>query len=315
MNILVCKRVDGAWGYITDSYINALRDVGHRVTRWDGLYESWQDFNPDLYIGCSGHRQPIPPKRNAKIAIHVNPYGPVKINGINESDDAIRWALNQSPDVVFGYGHDDDAILWSYWNKKHQIRWIPMPNAGDKTIFRRTLEVDKRYDLIYLGGRWQYKALTIDSYLLPVLDAIHNHKICGWGDWPVKYNVKGLADDQASSFLGSGRIGPCISEKHTHSHGLDIPERAFKVALSGTLVIHDATLAIKRMIPSALVAATPSHFLELCRHFVNPKNQQERVEITECQRKEVLQAHTYHHRMSVLLRAVGFEKEADELLR
>lgn len=312
MNILVCHRVNGAWGYITDSYINALRDKGHRVVRWDGHIQSWYDFNPAIYIGCSGHKQPIPPKHNAKIAIHVNPYGPVKINGINESDENIRWVLNQKPNVVFGYGHEDDALLWLYWNKKHGVNWVAMPNAGDKTIFKMGLESDRKYDLVYLGGRWQYKALSIDAYLLPVLDDIQNHKLCGWGDWPKKYVVNALADDQSSTFLGSGKIGPCISEKHTHAHGIDIPERAFKVALCGTLVIHDATIAIKRMIPSAIVASNPNQFKEYCVHFT--KNDQERIEIAAKQRSEVLENNTYHHRMANLLRRLGYESEAIAML-
>jgi len=314
MKVLVCHRPGGAFGYISDSWINALRDKGHTVQRWDGHDHSWHDFSPNLYIGCSGHKQPIPHQRSAKIAIHVNPYGPTKIQGIAESDENIRWTLNQKPDVVFGYGHEDDRILWSYWTQKHDIPWVPMPTAGDKTLFHQSSENDKQYDIVYLGGRWQYKGLIIDAYLIPFLQQSNNYKLHGWGDWPSNICSGILAEDQVNRFLGSGRVGPCISERHTHEYGIDIPERAFKVALCGTLVVHDAVVAIRRMIPSAIIATNPDQFRNYCLHFAKPENAAERIEVTNRQRNEVLEAHTYHHRMATLFAALGFHTEAQQML-
>lgn len=314
MRILFCHHVGGAWGYITDSMINALRDKGHTVSRWDGQRESWDNFRPDLYCGASGHKQPIPPQRSAKVALHVNPYGPTKIPGINESDDSIRWTLNQRPDAVFGYGHEDDRILWCYWTEKHGIPWVPMPTAGDKVIFHSSDESQKRYDLVYLGGRWQYKGIVIDAYLIPLLRHIKNYKLHGWGEWPPHICSGVLAEDKVCQFLGNGRVGPCISEKHTHEYGIDIPERAFKVALCGTLVVHDAAVAIRRMIPSAIIATNPTQFRDYCIHYSKPENAAERIEITNRQRSEVLSAHTYHHRMSALLSKLGFHDEARAML-
>jgi len=313
MNILMCQRVGGAWGYITDSIINALRDKGHKVQRWDGHLESWYEFNPDLYIGCSGHRQPIPAKHNAKIAIHVNPYGPVNLKGINESDDAIRWTLNQKPDVVFGYGQEEDRILWSYWTKRHGIPWVPLPTAGDKTLYK-LIDTPKSYDIVYLGGRWPYKALSIDAFLVPVLKESSNYKLHGWGDWQPGLCSGILAEDQTAIFLNSGKVGPCISEKHTHEYGIDIPERAFKVALCGALVVHDPVVQIKRMIPSALVASNADQFKEYCLLYTKPDKEEERKTIAMKQREEVLAAHTYHHRVAAVFKQIGFEEEAERMI-
>ena len=313
MRILFCQRPGGAFGYITDGMINALRDKGHVVSRWDGLENTWHNFSPDLYVGCSGHKQPIPHKHSAKIAIHVNPYGPTQINGINESDANIRWTLIQKPNVVFGYGHKDDRILWSYWTTKHGIEWVPIPTAGDKTIFHNSTESDKVYDIVYLGGRWDYKGLTIDSYLLSFIRQT-NYKLHGWGNWPADVCSGLLADDQVSKFLGSGRVGPCISERHTHEYGIDIPERAFKVALCGTMVIHDAVIAIRRFIPSAIVATNPDQFREYCLYYSNRDNTDERIRIVSKQRDEVLSAHTYHHRMATLFDALGFHEDSKNMV-
>ena len=103
MKIMLCHRPEGAFGYITDGWQNALHDRGYEVRRWDGDASSWREYQPDLYIGCSGHKQPIPSNRNeCQVAIHVNPCGPVNIDGINESQDNINWVVDQKPDLYLG---------------------------------------------------------------------------------------------------------------------------------------------------------------------------------------------------------------------
>lgn len=317
MRVLMCQRVGGAFGYITDSWINALHDKGHHVRRWDGHDSSWLEFKPDLYIGCSGHRQPIPARRgDCKVAIHVNVYGPVNVSGINESDDAIRWTLQHKPDAVFGYGHEDDRILWSHWTTKHGIPWIPMPTAGDRIQFKLLIaDEDRPYDLVYLGGRWAYKGQTIDRFLIPVLRHPQiKSKVHGWGDWPADLCSGALADDQACKFLNSGRVGPCIAEQHSHDFGFDIPERAFKLALCGTVVIHDSVPTIRRMIPSAIVATTPEAYLDYCYRLSRPEARQERIELALQQREEVLANQTYHHRMATMFSVLGFADDAVAML-
>jgi len=313
VKVLLCSRPGGAFGYITDGWLNALHDRGHSVRRWDGIENSWADFAPDLYIGCSGHKQPILHNRNCKIAIHVNPHGPVNIDGINESQDNIKWTLNQNPDVVFGYGHEDDRLIWSDWTAEYNIPWVPMACAGDRILFNQIQPNDRPFDLIYLGGRWAYKAQTIDSYLLPVLKNKEiKYSVRGWGDWPSGVCDGILPEDGANQFLNSGRIGPCIAEMHTHQYGIDVPERAFKLALCGTLVIHDAVPIMKRFIPSAIVAQNPKNFAELCLHYI--QNEDERLEMVNKQKAEVLAVHTYHHRIQTLLLALGFVDEAKGML-
>ena len=139
MRVLLCHRPGGAFGYITDAWANAFRDKGHMVQRWDGQEASWRAFAPELYIGCSGHRQPIPANRNTKVAIHVNPYGPVDLGSINESKESIDWTVAQKPDAVFGYGHEEDRLLWSYWTKKLAI--LGKRGAGSMILTIQTFTI------------------------------------------------------------------------------------------------------------------------------------------------------------------------------
>jgi len=316
MRVLFCHRPGGAFGYITDSLINAFRDKGHVVERWDGKAASWDKFDPDMYYGSSGHRQPIPGQRRCKVALHVNPYGPVNIKGINESDDNIKWVVTQKPDVVFGYGTSDDRLLWDYWTTKLSIPWVPMPNAGDTILFKKVTDFELRpFDIVYLGGRWAYKARTIDPYLISLLKSGSvTYKLHGWGDWPAGICSGLLPDDEVCSLFNKGRVAPCIAEEHTHRYGIDLPERAFKVALCGAIIIHDSVPALKKILPNALVASTPDEFRDMCIEYSRPENTERAAALAERQRTDVLNGNTYHHRAATLLQALGFADASRQMI-
>ena len=316
MRILMVRRVSGAFGYITDGMVNALRSKGHEVKRFDGEMKTWDEFDPDVYIGCSGHRENIPIEgRRAKVAIHVNPYGPVSIpGGINESQESVDWVKKQKPDVVFGYGFDEDAILWSYWHQRANTRWIPMPTAADATIFS-DLNLERKNQIIYLGGRWTYKAKTIDSYLLPVLNSFRGKwKLYGWGDWPEGMSSGELPQHEVNEFYNTGRVAPCISEIHTHTHNIDIPERVFKACLAGCLPIHDTVPVLSRVIPGLPVAKDPNDFLALHAHYLAPASEKELKEKSIRLRDYVFKTHTYHQRLYRLLHGLGFPADANGLI-
>lgn len=314
MKIFLTNRPFGAYGYVSDGWHNCLREQGHNVRRWDGSIQSWDRFKPDLYIGCSAHKQPIPERRTAKVAIHVNPYGSVIIPGISEDVGNINWTIEQKPDVVFGFGFESDRNFWSYWTKKHNIPWVPLPTAGDKTLFS-DLSQNREYDIVYLGGRWQYKAPTMDVYLIPLLrDTRINYKLHGWGEWPDGLCDGPLAENQVVRFLNNGRVGPCVSERHTQHYGIDIPERVWKLALCGTLVIHDPVPGLGEHFNLAVIAENPEQYRELCVQYSRLSNKTKRAKLVNDQKKEVMSRHTYHHRLADLFRALGFVKEARQML-
>lgn len=140
-------------------------------------------------------------------------------------------------------------------------------------------------------------------------------KLYGAGTWPRGVSSGDIPDDQVTRFLGSGRVAPCISEPHTHTHGSDLPERIFKAALSGALVVHDPALRVERYLPSALVGRDPDELVDLCVHYSRPEQQQERIAPQGRQRREVLDGHTYHHRLREIPGALGFKDAAGRMIR
>jgi len=315
--ILVVHRPGGAFGYITDGWINALRDRGHTVQRWDGTLDSWRAFRPDLYIGSSGHRQPLPKDPNCAFAMHVNPYGPIDCGGINEPIQSIDYIIDLRPNVVFGYGFDEDRIYWQYWQEEMGIPWVPMPTGADATVFKSRVPLDQRsLDAVYIGGRWAYKAQSIDSYLIPMVRHIQGNgrsmEIYGWGDWPPNQSRGIIPDDQVTSTFNKAKIGPCISEPHTHQWGFDLPERVWKVAACGCLPIHDPVPTLRQVLPSLPMAKDANEYAHLHLHYMIHDDERRRL-ATELH-TTVMTGHTYHHRLARMFTALNWSEDAQHMV-
>lgn len=314
MKVLVVHRPGGAFGYVTDGFINAMRAAGCLVERWDNSFLSWHAFEPDLYVGCSGHRQNIPSKATrgkTAVAIHVNPYCDTDIDGINEPKAAIEWTLVQKPDCVFGYGHETDRHYWRYWTDKHGIAWAPMPTAGDSTIYHVNHDIvlgghERDLDVAYVGGYWPYKAKNLDQYIKPLMnDETYmcgrklKAEMRGWGDWPALPAYKGpITDEQVVDLLNRAKVVPCVTEPHTTKWGIDLPERLFKAALCGALVVHDPVVGLHRYMPSVVMAGNPSEYEGLVRKHVAAYNTSSAI--AQKQKAEVLKHHTYFDRIATL---------------
>jgi hypothetical protein len=316
MRVLFYNPPGGASVFISQGHINALRDIGCIAERWDGNLDSWREFDPDLYCGASGHRQLIPAvvDRRCKIAIHVNPFGSYKIEpNINESNDAVNWTIHQHPDAVFGYGLESDRKFWSYWSN-YNIPWVPMPTAGDATLFGVKHGSHDKYDVAFVGGRWGYKSQAMDNYLLRVFrDPSITSMVYGWGGWPADIYKGQIPDQDVPKLLADCKVAPCVSEPHTIHWGIDLPERVFKAILSGAVVVHDPVAGLQRFSPHIIIGRNPDDYHKKIQELIS-LSPQERTEIASGQRANVLQSHTYHHRMATLLGVLGFAAEAVKLL-
>lgn len=317
MKVLLTHRPGGAYGYISESWSNTLKYAGIEVSRWDGKPNSWDAFQPDLYIGCSGHQQPIPTNRgNTKIAIHCNPYGPVDMGPINEPAGSLAWIIKQKPDAVFGYGHENNRNFWKYYESKGIAQWVPMATAGDPTIYKVNQQAQRTEEIVYLGGYWAYKGQHLNKYLMPLLtDKNIKSTVYGWGDWPTGIS-KGILPETIGAdkdFYNTGLVAPCICEPHTSEYGIDVPERVFKAALCGCYTIHEHIPGFsEQFMSSTIIADSVSTYHDAVREAI--ANRRFIDTHAALQRQQVLEKDTYFHRLSGLFKALGFTKESQLLL-
>lgn len=321
MKILLVSPKGGAFYYIIRGYKNALEHIGHEVEFWNGQKESFDEFQPDIYIGCSGWKQAAPrdliKKFGTKLVMHANPYGnnPLKIvaNGpdINEPEDTITWVKSQNPDLIFGYGYKSDLNrYWSGWYQEAGINVCMAPPAGDCFSFYE-VEPDPKFrcDLAFVGGRWKYKAHNLDKYIVP-LTKQYDIRIYGWGGWNGVGKTYGkINDSDVLKLFSSAKIGPCVHEPHTAVYGIDVPERIFKVPLCGLMAVSDPSSSLHQYFPKSIMpmAGNPKEYRDLIDYYL--KNDSERKEITLKQKAHVIKNHTYLSRIASIFAGLSMRDE------
>jgi hypothetical protein len=312
LKVLITKPSGGAYLYIVKAFRNAFKDIGCEAELWDGDHKVFNDFDPDLYIGCSAYRHELPDDYRGPKIYHVNPYGTIlnPLHGIdiNERQDTIEWVLSQEPDAVFGYGHQQDGeTYWSEWTKTHGIPFVGVACAGDAVeYYPDKTKVD--YKIAYLGGRWGYKGHNINSWLVPPLDEFKDVvSVKGWGGWQDKKYYHGVipVNESGRQFLSSALVCPCICEPHTSVYGIDIPERFFKVALCESLPILDKVNGFDRYMDNYVMAESIRQYRDFIHDYTFIKHD-DRIELSKVIRSEVLQKHTYHSRMMNVCKCLNY---------
>jgi len=322
VRVLYCTPNGGAFSYITQSIIRCLKAAGIPTERWDGKNrQQIERLQPTVYMGCSGHPQNYPEwarkKYGTKIGIHVNPYCTdkmPKVHGVDimEPGRALNWTIKQDPDFVYCYADGKQIDRWYHmWADRHHFRIVPMENAGDPLLYHPT-EPDERFtfDIGFLGGYWGYKAHNLDKYIVP-LQKRYNCGVFGWGGWGS--GSRRISDTEGNKLFSSCKICPAVSEPHTTDYGIDIPERLFKVPLSGGFTISDPVYDIERITKDVIpLAKTQGQWFELIDHYL--KNPDKRKKEAKEQRKYILENHTYFDRMANLFEMIGHPGAAKKLL-
>lgn len=320
LKVLITNSKSGAFHYIASGWVRAFNGCGHDAKLWDGDRATWHKVKPDIFIGCSGWKQSIPPKHirgDTKIAIHVNPWcsETIKAGGpvINEQRAAISWTLAQKPDLVFGYGLQEDINkYWSKW-KDQGIKAIGMPNAADALLYRRVAKDPAHsVDIGWVGGYWNYKAINLNKYLLPVARKFDTIWYGHSGPKERFYRGKVHGEDLVLKLFSSAKICPAVVEPHTTEYGIDIPERIFKLSAIGAMIISDPVRGLDRYFPNdvgLVVAKNRIEFIELCHKWIKASADDRRKK-SDIIKKHVLKHHTYFNRIKRFMSAFGYEDES-----
>jgi spore maturation protein CgeB len=191
-----------------------------------------------------------------------------------------------------------------------------MPTAVDRTIFRETEDDNRHVDLVYVGGKWPYKGINIDSYLIPVLERARqsglDFRVFGWGEWSADICSGIVPDDEINGLFNSAKIGPCISEPHTHRWGFDLPERLWKISACGVLPIHDPVPTLRSILPDLPMAKCAGSYMELVFHYL--EDEPARINLSRKLQREIVTKHSYHNRISRLFADIGWKSESELML-
>jgi hypothetical protein len=322
LNILCCNPNGGAFLYITRGWEDALKALGHNFQRWDGTDEMLEKFKPNIYLGCSGWPQPFPQwakdSFGTKIAIHVNPWGSTVLEplakepNVNEKKKTIEWVERQNPDFLYCYGIEEDiGHMWNKW-EENIAGVIPMPCGGNAVAHKPVTPNPKFFcEVGFIGGFWNYKAMNLRKYLVPVLN-VRKAQVYGWGGWKHPKYKGQIADEDVNKLFSSAMVSPSMVEPHTARYGIDIPERMFKVPLAGGFTICDPCKGLDRYVDPEIfpMSKNPAEYAKLINYYI--KHDQERINLRKKQRIAILKEHTYFSRIQGFLRFSGYEAEAEE---
>jgi len=319
MKVAVQKPImGGAFKFILYGIINALEAAGVTVVTTQHIDLKESD-GIELYIGSLSHSRlqlfgedmssfrRLP---GCRYALHAQPFvdklddlkGIEGRPSLDPTNLDRKMAAIVNPEVIWGYGWDIHADLWSKWDRK----WQSFMPAGDSVAYYDQ-QKGRRNDVVFLGGDWPYKRPAINAILsrLTSIDPDVKLSAAGWG------RSKTIPFGQGNTYLNSGRVGFCPSEPHTQLLGIDVPERVFKLPLAGVAAVHDKVPFLGQMMPSVPIGSDGIAVAELCFNLL--EHEMNRLAVQIAQKQWVLQHHTYFCRLKSLAEALEMPVLAQKL--
>ncbi len=328
MKIMISNDTGLAHFFIRMGLLRVFTAIGHEAVMWDitkkSVFDAFNEFEPDLFIGqtyninsalikCLGKRPHV------KVIMKGSDWGeysdtidrgkfPVLIAGEEEIGNvkALR-EVNGLDYIYVHYLQRHVDMTHSHW--KDIVPAWSMLSAAD--IFEFTGGIHKsefECDLGFVGGKWGYKAQTLDKWMVPLFRENLNIKIFGNQSWGVPQYCGFLPDGEVKHFLASARICPNIREPHSQEFGYDIIERPYKLAANKCFVISDYVEGSTEVFKHMVHADSPEKFKESIYYYLEKPD--ERKEIVEACYNDVIEEHTYFHRVAEIFSRLNLPIEA-----
>jgi len=330
MKILIANDSPFAHFFVRKAIASVMSVMGHETVIWDinqkSVYDAFDEFEPDLFIGQTYNLnraliQCLSERPHVRVVMKASDWGPLsdKIDrdkypvliANKEEIENVKTLMDATgkPDVL--YVHYDDHRLdetHGHW-RELGLKVMSLKMAAD--VFEYTGGVfnpDFACDVGFLGGYWGYKAQTIDKYLIPLTkpESGVNVRIFGNQSWGIPSYCGKLAPGHGRNFLASATVCANVSELHSQDFGYDMIERPFKLLSNKCFVISDHVEDLKMLFPSQIVfAETPEQFHSEVRKWIKPEMADERQVIIDAGYAEVMDKHTYFHRVHDIFENLG----------
>lgn len=326
MKILIANDGPTAFYYIRTGLARAFNTGGHEVMMWDihkkPVFDMFDEFEPDLFLGQTYNTTPVLVKAikerpHMKVIMKAGDWGKLSnkiqfpILKASEEEKKIILDLKEEtdkPDFLHIHYHPDYVEeTHGYWADKGISVHSHMLGADifDYTNGERMEHLVS--NLSFIGGYWSYKAETINKYLIPLCnEKKYTIKIFGNSHWPVVQYCGFLQNEYVKHAMKSADICINLSEPHSQVYGFDIIEKPFKLLSNKCFVISDYVEGLHKLFGENLVMAkTPEEFKKLVDHYL--KNPDERQPFIDTGYKEVMNNHTYFHRVRDIFNNLNLE--------
>lgn len=335
MRIMISGDGPHAHHYIRLGWARVFETIGHQTMMWDihskSPFDAFDEFEPDIFIGQTYNLNEstvkcIKERPNLKYALRASDWGDMQsqissdYNTLTANKKEISFVeeLCKTGGPSFVYNHYHQRWMEETHNKWKDVGVNPVSMLSAADVFdymggKRREELV--CDLGFVGGYWEYKARNLDPYLLQFSHPVgkYNLKIFGNQGWPGAFYLGWISNDRVKDLFLSATICPNVSEPHSQDFGYDIIERPFKILAAGGFCISDYVQSMAEDVftdDEIPFAKTPKEFKELVDHYL--ENPDERIPHMQKGQKCVLTKHTYFHRVSTMLRELGFAEESEK---
>lgn len=336
MNIVI-QDTGGAHHWQHLGWAKVFTYCGHNVLLWNPAekpaLDLFNEIQVDVFLGQAYNLtrpliKALAKTPDCRVALKAGDWGPMNLSWDHQKYPVLL-ASEEEKDLV-GQVMDNNGINFLHihyhpkwigathgcWTTEFGLPVHSSMNAAD--IFEYTNGIfmpEIASDVAFVGGRWGYKSITLDAYLLKLCNPNLNLnvKIFGNTGWGVPQYCGTIPDALVKHVFSSATICPSISELHSQDFGHDIIERPFKLLSNKSFCISDKVEGLEMLFPDGIVYAdNPKDFVEKVFHYLNHPD--ERLPFIESGYEAVMKSHTYFDRAASFFENLGFTKEAEDVI-
>ena len=337
MKVLIANDGPCAFYYIRLGLARAFNACGHEVVLWDikniPTMDMFDGFNPDIFLGQTYNTTraictAIKERPHMKVIMKAGDWGPLtntidssKYGVLKASDKEKRMIMDlhkevQKPDYLEIYYHSDYIEqTHGYWmtNGIKVNSHLLGADVFDYTNGKSTPEFQS--DITFIGGYWDGKSRVLNKYLLPLCnDFKYRIKIFGNSPWPVPQYCGYVQNELTRDILASATICPQLHEPHSQDFGFDMSERTFKLLANKCFVVSDYVEGLNLLFGDKIVMAkSPEEFREKIDYFL--QNPDERLPYIQQGHEEVMNKHTYFHRVAEIFDKLELHQQSAQCLQ
>jgi hypothetical protein len=287
----------GKWIY--EGYKLAWQELGYSAHYYDSLSEI-KHFKEGYYLMALGG------DINNQEALDVLSKSRKTFLYVQPNHFPHPWGRHPNfqchcPDVFISKVNSMKNVhLWSfgmpseYHNKWKEVNTIPL--AFDSINYRPVVDDRYEYDVCFVGG-WANNGF--DEKRKIMLEYFGEFKDsglkCGF------FVNKSLTHEQENAILYNSKVSVNIHDAYQRTLGLDTNERTFKSLGTNGILVSDNIEQIKDLGINVVLTDGPKEMVDAVRRYVFDITPEERLEMKELHRQEIIREHTYIKRAEALL--------------